>query len=49
MQVNADEHYKTLYGEKDPNWDGNKVKDKEFYKKMLQEFKVKYHMKRTSK
>ena len=41
--------YRSLYGEKNPALDSKVTKDKEFYMQMLQEYKVKYHIKRTSK
>ena len=49
LNIKDDMDYRSLYGEKNPALDSKVTKDKEFYMQMLQEYKVKYHIKRTSK
>ena len=42
-----DTEYKSLYGEKNPQMENNQNKEK--YLNLLQNYKVSYHLKRTSK
>ena len=49
LNIKDDMDYKSLYGEKNPALDNTVTQDKDFYMQMLQEYKVKYHIKRTSK